>query len=87
MSGPDVLRLKGRTVSVDVPATSANLGAGFDTLALAIDLAVVVRVEAVAPGQGIRVVVEGEGAGQLPSGRRNRFVASFIEGLAAAGVR
>jgi homoserine kinase len=89
VSPPDATRsLLGRPVTVDVPATTANLGAGFDALALALDLAVVVRVEAVDPRQGppVRVDVRGEGAGQLPSGRRNRFVASLIEGLAAVGV-
>jgi len=80
--------LIGRRVSVDVPATTANLGAGFDALALALDLAVIVRVEAVDPRHGppVRVEVRGEGAGQLPTGRRNRFVSSLVDGLAAAGI-
>jgi homoserine kinase len=80
--------LIGRSVSVDVPATTANLGAGFDALALALDLAVVVRVEAidVSHGPPVRVEVRGEGAGQLPTGRRNRFVSSLVDGLASAGI-
>jgi homoserine kinase len=82
------LRLVGRAVRVDVPATTANLGAGFDALALALDLAVVVEVRAIDPGAdpAVRVEVEGEGADQLPTGRRNRFVASLYDGFAAAGV-
>lgn len=80
--------LLGRRVSVDVPATTANLGAGFDALALALDLGVLVRVEAVdqRPGPPVRVTVRGEGAGQLPTGRRNRFVSSLVDGLASAGI-
>lgn len=47
-----------------VPATSANLGAGFDSLALALDLCNEVTVDTEArPG----VVWEGEGATELPT--------------------
>jgi homoserine kinase len=75
-------------VAVDVPATTANLGAGFDALALALDLRSTVHVEALPPGAepSIRVTVSGEGEGQLPAGRRNRFVAALFAGLAEADV-
>ena len=78
----------GRRVRVDVPATSANLGAGFDSLALALDLANRIEVEALPPGSDPDVLVQvvGEGAGQLPTGRRNHFVVSLLAGLAAAGL-
>jgi homoserine kinase len=81
-------RLSGRRVVVDVPATSANLGAGFDVLALALDLGNRIAVRAVDPGRGapVEVRVRGEGAGQLPTDGRNRFVACLERGLAAAGV-
>ena len=42
------------------PASSANLGPGFDTLAVAVDRYVSVEVE---PADSLRVVTEGEGAG------------------------
>ena len=79
--------LIGRSVSVDVPATTANLGAGFDALALALDLSIVIRVEAVDPRiePPVLVSVDGEGAGHLPTDRRNRFVGALGEGLAAGG--
>jgi homoserine kinase len=82
------LRLVGRSVRVDVPATSANLGAGFDTLALALDLAVDVHVLAVDPrhGRDARIEVTGEGAGHLPKGRRNRFLTALLEGLRVGGL-
>jgi homoserine kinase len=57
-----------RAVRVTVPATSANLGPGFDALGLALDLHDVVEahtVPAESPGSA-RVTVEGVGAGQLP---------------------
>ena len=39
--------LLGRRLTVDVPASSANLGAGYDCLGLALDLTNTVTVEAV----------------------------------------
>ena len=45
---------------VRAPASSANLGPGFDTLALAVDRYVSVEVE---PADSLRVHTEGEGAG------------------------
>lgn len=80
--------LVGRSVSIDVPATTANLGAGFDALALALDLSSLIHVEAVAPEvePSVLVSVEGEGEGHLPTGRRNRFITALHEGFAAAGL-
>ncbi|MBM0229891.1 homoserine kinase [Micromonospora sp. ATA51] len=56
-------------VRVRVPATSANLGPGFDALGLALGLYDDVAAE-VTPG-GVRVTVAGEGAGELPEGERH----------------
>jgi homoserine kinase len=47
-------------VQARAPASSANLGPGFDTLAVALDLYVSVEVE---PAPALRVHTEGEGAG------------------------
>src|SRR5918999_34830 len=58
-------------VHVRVPATSANLGAGFDALGLALALHNDVYVEA-APRT--IVTVEGEGTGRLPATERNVVV-------------
>ena len=78
----------GRVVCIDVPATSANLGAGFDALALALDLASRIDVEVVAVDREptVMVEVEGEGSGHLPAGRHNRFVQALYQGLAAGGL-
>ncbi len=72
-----------RSVSVTVPATSANLGAGFDALALALELTNRVRLE-VLDREGIELEVRGQGAGRLDAGRDNRFLAGLWRGLEAA---
>jgi len=50
-------------VHVRVPATSANLGAGFDALGLA--LALYNEVTAT-EADGVTVALEGQGSGRLP---------------------
>ncbi|NMH98997.1 homoserine kinase [Pseudonocardia acidicola] len=54
-----------REVRVRVPASSANLGPGFDSLGLALSLHDDVEVTAVS-SPGVHVEVSGEGAGQVP---------------------
>lgn len=69
--------LPGRRLDVEVPASSANLGAGYDCLGLALDLTNHVTVEACEGDGGIELAVTGEGAGELPASRANRFVAGL----------
>ena len=66
-------------LTVSAPATSANLGPGFDTLGLALDLgnAVVIRRR---PGP-LRVLVHGEGAGELPEDASNLVCRALASGL------
>ncbi len=59
-------------VHVRVPATSANLGPGFDAAGLALSLYDDVQVRFVSTG--VAVQVEGEGAGELPRGERHFLV-------------
>ena len=68
--------LIGRKVSVKVPATSANLGPGFDTLGMALSYYDELEVEAVA-GSGAVVEVNGEGAGEVPNDETNLVVRSI----------
>jgi homoserine kinase len=57
----------GRQVTVTVPATSANLGPGFDALGLALSLRDEVRVRVEPPGApAVQVHVEGVGAETVP---------------------
>ncbi|CAB4954950.1 unannotated protein [freshwater metagenome] len=70
------MSLVGRRVSVKVPATSANLGPGFDTLGMALSYYDELQVEAVA-GNDVVVEVHGEGAGEVPTDGTN-LVATTI---------
>ena len=69
-------------VRVRVPASTANLGSGFDALAMALALhdEVEVCTEGCA-GYGVYVEVEGEGAGEVPTDERHLVVRA----LRAAG--
>lgn len=77
-------------VRVRVPASSANLGPGFDALGLALGLYDEVEVS-VAAG-GVEVEVAGEGAGRVPCDEAHLVVRAMrtawnIVGDAPAGVR
>jgi homoserine kinase len=67
--------LDGRRVTVEVPATSANLGAGYDCLGVALGLVNRVEVEVRGWSRGeIELTVDGEGVGELAADRTNRCV-------------
>ena len=67
--------LDGRRVTVDVPASSANLGAGYDCLAVALGLTNRIEVEVRGWSRGqIELTVDGEGANELTADRENRCV-------------
>jgi homoserine kinase len=73
--------LDGRRVIVDVPASSANLGAGYDCIGLALGLTNRIELEVRGWSRGaIELTVDGEGTGELAEDRGNRFV----QGLEAA---
>lgn len=63
----------GRRVIVKVPATSANLGPGFDTLGMALSYYDELEVEAVDTTDSV-VEVIGEGHGDVPTGDDNLVV-------------
>lgn len=71
-------------LSVRVPATVANVGPGFDCMALAVDLHNEVILDTEAPPG---VVVEGEGAGELPDGPSNLIVRAMVHLAQQAGGR
>jgi homoserine kinase len=64
--------LEGARVVVEAPATSANLGPGFDSLGLA--LALYDDVEVAVTGDGLRIEVDGEGAEVADRGERHLIV-------------
>ena len=73
------------SVRVLVPATSANLGPGYDSFGLALNLFDEVEVEA-AP-DGLRVEVVGEGAAQVRHDERNLVVKTMLTALDRSGSR
>lgn len=75
----------GLVATAVVSASSANLGPGFDTLGLALSLYDEIIVETT--DSGIVVLVEGEGAGELPVGPDHLVVRALDCGLRAMGVR
>jgi len=77
-------------VRVSVPASTANLGPGFDALGLALELRNEIEMELA--GDGRRIEIEGEGAAELARDSTNlifRCVDALLEhtGRAAAGLR
>ena len=73
-----------RSLRVRVPATSANLGPGFDCMGVALDLWNEFSLSA-APGDGITVTVEGEGAGVIPLDASNIVVETLAGEWARMG--
>jgi homoserine kinase len=82
-SGQQVLS-PGTSVMVEVPATSANLGPGFDCFGLALDWRERVRLRVIE--QGYQIEVSGEGAGELPRDESHLIIRSALVGLADLGV-
>ena len=77
--------LDGRRIVVEVPGSSANLGAGYDCLAVALALTNRVELEVRGWNRGeIELVVDGEGEGELPADHSNRFVRGVEAALVAA---
>ena len=62
---------------VRAPASSANLGPGFDVLALALDLWLEVEAR---PAPGFRIDWRGEGAGEVPLDETNLILRAAQEG-------
>lgn len=73
-----------RTVLVRVPATSANLGPGFDTLGLALSVYDEIEVT-VLPEPGLEITVEGEGAADVPTDASHLVVSSMAHAFDALG--
>jgi homoserine kinase len=75
----------GLAVSVEAPATSANLGPGFDCFGLALDWYERVHLEVRDAGYSIDIF--GEGAEVLPRDESHLIVRSTLAGLAELGIR
>jgi len=73
-------------VTVSVPATSANLGPGFDALGLALDLRDEVTAE-VRDEPGVTITVTGSGEGEVPLDERHLVYRSLRAALENMGCR
>ncbi|WP_312178993.1 homoserine kinase [Arthrobacter sp.] len=74
----------GQDITVSVPATSANLGPGFDSLGMAVSLFDTVRVRTNDTGR-ISVRVRGEGAATLPSDGTHLVARTIADTIRSAG--
>ncbi|MCU1555572.1 MAG: Homoserine kinase [Arthrobacter sp.] len=70
----------GQLVTVRVPATSANLGPGYDSLGLALSLHDTLTVETLASGE-LEFELSGEGAATLPRDASHLVVKAVTEAL------
>jgi homoserine kinase len=77
-------RFRSDPVTVKVPATTANLGPGFDCLGLALDLHDRLTAQVVAAG--LEVEIAGEGADSLPRDESHLVVRAMRRAFAEAGV-
>jgi homoserine kinase len=71
------------TIFIRVPATTANLGPGFDCLGLALDLWNEVRVDLI--GADLAIRIEGESADHLPTDSSNLIYSSMLEYACSVG--
>lgn len=88
---------KARVVKVRVPATSANLGSGFDTVGLALDFHDELTFTANDVANGVandgeddtsaRVIIHGEGEDSLPRDETHLVVSTFRRACQALGLR
>lgn len=66
-----------KSVTVQVPASTANIGAGFDSIGLAIDLWNQATFELTESGYHVKA--EGESADQVPKDEQNYILQSFFD--------
>lgn len=70
-------------LSVRVPATTSNLGPGFDSLGLALELCNHVKAE---PADEPSIEIEGEGADTLSCSQDNLMFRAFVRGCREVGI-
>ena len=85
VTGSPGLLPSGRSVVVEVPATSANLGPGFDCFGLALSWRE--QVELAVTDGGYLVEVTGEGADVVPRDDSHLILRSAVRGLADLGLQ
>ncbi|PKN02320.1 MAG: homoserine kinase [Elusimicrobia bacterium HGW-Elusimicrobia-1] len=83
-----------KTITVKVPATTANLGSGFDSFGAALQLRNTLTVEVGGNPSGYsghsaspEIIIRGEGAGALPTNASNLVWRAMRRGFAAASLK
>src|SRR6478672_7980797 len=85
MGGNWLAELDGHRVVVEVAASSANLGAGYDCVGVALSLTDRIELEVRGWSRGaIELTIDGEGTGELTEDRNNRFVQGLEAAIVAA---
>ncbi|MEO7586530.1 MAG: homoserine kinase [Arachnia sp.] len=69
------------TLHVRVPATTANLGSGFDCVGMALDFHDDLELELLGDPGSLTIEVEGQGAGSVPTDDSHLVVSSLLAGL------
>ncbi len=82
-SGGHILPV-GRTVTIEVPASTATVGRVFDALGVALGLYDTITVTTI--DSGLELEVSGEGAGQVPEDASHLVAKAVEAGLRAGGV-
>ena len=78
--------LKGSLIRLKVPATTANLGSGFDTLGMALNLYNIFTVKEILPEGEYTSEVWGEGVDLLRDAKKNMLVTSYLKACDEWGV-
>jgi homoserine kinase len=80
-----LVKLHEGPVAVEAPASTANLGPGFDALAMALDMHLRVTVTPLDHGSE-QLIVHGEGADEIGLDAGNRFLIGLERGLQVVGL-
>jgi homoserine kinase len=75
-----------KILTVSIPATSANLGPGFDCMGIALDLWNTFELHTTAPDQPTRVENIGEGAARRPTDDSHMVAATMIDEARKSGI-
>jgi|GEM_PF-66139 len=78
----DIMTMERQSVTVQVPATSANLGSGYDCIGMALDMWNELTVER---SDKFEMTAEGEGADEIPLDETNLVVTGVHAAFRAAG--
>lgn len=73
------------TVCAEIPATTANLGPGFDCMGLALEIFDTVLLTSLGPGEADRIDIEGAGADSLPRDRTHLILGTLRDFFDAQG--